>query len=786
MSARKRTSGARESDRNPKPTGDDDGNPVENSNATPDDGRRADEHDRNETDRDKDRSDRQSRDKDEHRNDKRRDDRREDQEGKEAGRRRDGRDGDERGDQEKEQDLDAGARWTRATEREDDALSLSARQRGVDMAAGRDATAFVRDVIVPGRDALFTQNFFRAEQSVRAAGPIDPGDIDTLLARHVKGPAEDDLEGIVTAHRLAMLHGRPGTGRRHATVAVLSRLTDQRHDLPTVQVLPAIESLSDAEQHIRARMGHVLDATRATWLQSPDEAAVSHLKSVLKDKASWLVILADETSPPEAFWAYLVVHQPPALAALTRSYLDRPDAETLLEEARRFRDVSAWINRRTDPRSAISLAKAIGRWEKERANSAEARPDPALAHRPWVMREARLLLQPATGIRIAPRAQSLVLATAVLDGERLDDVLRAAQQLNARLCAVESPDEETGWPVFEPSLTRLLAHTDHADEAEPVIGALQDSPEDVVPAQESTDLPVMRTVIRLREPMLAGLLLEAAWVEYDLARVPLLDWLKTLSETASTGTASRAAQAIGRLARLDLEAIDTHVLDEWSKSRRYVDHRNAAIVLEGAAQGSYGRKVRERVARWMRARGARQSIALRAMGTWIGQQDPRRTLRDLRVPASRVDQPATTRRVIEDAVTELYQAGGQDEVLAELIDWLDWPPGGRDRAVGCLLRLAWRPTNHAGRSGVPELLVQCSEHSDRGELVSTLWIAALNHPSHAAEAWQLLEIWMSWITVGDPIAATLGQLRDRLLQNEATTRRLRLYEAIWRVRRQAA
>jgi hypothetical protein len=405
----------------------------------------------------------------------------------------------------------ARARWLR-----DDAAQnmLASADRTVHRAeAGRDN---VQGDVNNNTFNLLARDLAALRRSI--SGPVDDAYLNHLLTVHVQNESSDALASEVTKHSVVMLAGRANTGRRHSALRALDELAHRARGPSPIHVVSTGTSLEEAVDNLQEGQSYVLDASGAEWAFHMDQATIWRLAQEVAQRDSRLVVLVDEPWLLDADLPQLIHHCSPDQLDVTRNHLrmHHPEPDRVLADARKFTQVNAWLRIGRGPAVAVSLATSIALWcSLDPPGGADPAahdrgPQPASLHRKFALRQARSLLRQSDRERRdgwTPRSQSLVLASAVLDGQPLSSVIRAAEELRHRLTRAEVPDRPVGCDVFEAPLKHWLRHADITDE---------DVPSVVLNGEKGSW--AIDPLVRLNDPMLATGILEAAWQDYDLLR----------------------------------------------------------------------------------------------------------------------------------------------------------------------------------------------------------------------------------------------------------------------------
>jgi hypothetical protein len=584
---------------------------------------------------------------------------------------------------------------------------------------------------------------------------------------------------------LILLQGARDDGRLHSALVALSGTAPDRHGKDGNESPPSPVTLlgsATTPEHlahaVRYEPGHgyVLDATGASWVRTAEPAVVASIIERIAAGAC-LVIVTDDRCPSPAWGDTVIEHEPPGCGDVLTAHLrdllreggSRADPDLVLHRAGRYPAVTTARAAARHPWDAAAIARAVATWELDGTESAGAGPAVNAHRQRQVRRRARDLLQ-LTDPSEAPRAQAFLLSGAVLDGEALSDVVAAAHLLSDRLTLRQRPDREPRRRVFRDPLHRWLHHVD------------------IVDADR-------RPQIRLREPTVAGALLDLVWNEYDEAREPLLAWLRDLCRSREETVRVRAALAVGRLASLDFDHLRNRVLDMWGASADVRDQRAAAWALEGVVlEGTARTQALELVGTWSRSGAPRKiAVAVRAYGTRIGRHHFDQAAAGLRAAAR---YPAL-RTPVALALEEIYAAGARREVLTLLDQWSRSADRVRRIAAECFRNIADLPVQRTSGSTDPladlggQVAVALPDaiRADPSlhHLVTGLWVTALQLRVEQHRAWQILRRWRYTSELdpgGDPsrreATAVYREVVEKLEHDALLAHRLHFYEAVWR------
>ncbi|HEY8482018.1 MAG TPA: hypothetical protein VIL71_19500 [Spirillospora sp.] len=547
--------------------------------------------------------------------------------------------------------------------------------------------------------------------------------------RFVDTPTREKLIRVLDDGVVAVLRGRPGTGRRTAALAALA------HRHRELRMIGSGEPPAHlGKDELAPGHGYLYDASGLSWARRPTEPQVLGCSTVLAALNARLVIVVDGNSDTSALPGLVIDHRPPDVHEVLRRQL----ADRLAGVRSDIPEIIARItDMPTDPKDAGELAADLA--EGLRAG----RPvEDVRANRPssW-RRKARKELRQEDDDRDLGR-RAFVIAGAVLGGLPTVQVCRAAYDLAVLLFEIEKPgkDAKLALPPLEHMLDTWLRP----------IGEEQPHPR------------AMDRTLSIRRELVEAVL-DSVWLDYVVSHRALLSWLSQLARDHDPGVRMKAAQAVARFAAYDFDFVYEHCIRKWADSKSEALHLAAAWALEAVVVQRPQRHHHVADLLWTWSRDTRpggigrQSTAVRLCGTILGNRAPAGAMDTLREIAHR--RPFTLRSAICDAVVELYAGGGSPVVVRRLLAWVP------SRALGplvpdCLTRMAQLP--HDGR---PPLLA----HYDADPvLIGTLWRQVLLSPHCGQGPWNALR---EWAKDGVPFDA----LRDDLCSEPGLRPRMRFY-----------
>ncbi|MFI6579234.1 hypothetical protein ACIBFB_25900 [Nocardiopsis sp. NPDC050513] len=702
-------------------------------------------------------------------------------------------------------------------------LSADARARRRDelrqRVAGFDASTYIGAVHVHDGRLVRFGGSTGPDQGTPAVGQVSAHQLRALTDSYVSAPVDVHLTHALVTERLVFLNGREYGGRSTSATVALSRWSDLAGTDgggPRVSILAPDGEFASLTVRLRAGTGHLVDATGEDWSHTLTQAELDGVRSVLDREKSALVVLVDTPVPAPAVTRYLVHHRPPEPERIHHGALESrladSKAERVLAAVGDHPHLRSWTAEMSTPAEAVALAECLADWWHA-GGEGEA---PILEHRHRLMCAwARRLLW-AAHTSHSPTHQAYVLATAVLDGHAVSTVVRAAERLDRGFRRIEGADGERGREVFDSFLHRIR----HVS---------------VEVGDRTAEGTSPRAVARLRHPRLAGALLDVLWSEFDATRDAFVSWLLDLCSDQDARVRISAAQALGRLAGLDLPEIKRRVVVPLAKEVRGRDHQAVSWVLEKAYKdGVREGEVRALLRSWSRSGlWSQVAVALRAYATEIGRERPDEALKGIHEavlrararthrarrgrrpddgtggartrdagastgPAARSTRALAKRNaplavLAAAALAEIY-TGGTDvdrrAVIEELLGLLRLPGETPKEVPETFVRVAAVPSG----ADTPDARGPTGEPLDRGHdlldrlahgvlgptptaSVAALWATALVDPDLAGAAWERLTRWDESAPVSGPARDLVEDLLSHLGAIRALSARVHLYLA---------
>jgi hypothetical protein len=355
--------------------------------------------------------------------------------------------------------------------------------------------------------------------------------------------------------------------------------------------------------------------------------------------------------------------------------------------------------------------------------------------------------------------RAYLVASAVLDGTSVGTVVREA----SRLADLVEADGETR----------------ESDRGERFTGKMRDWSEGCVELGDTAE-GTGRTV-RVVHQRLVPRILEEVWQEHVGMRDAMLAWLKQLAVHPEVRVRVKGAQAVAKLATYDFDVIRREILAPWAGNGGFRPRQAAAWALEALALAEGGRlapRVRGLVREWVRGSNVQlEAAGVAAYGTFLGAEYPTEALKSMReVVAGRLlgaggrDRVERAERelanIVRAATLEMFVAGAQNQVVAELAEWTRMPMWRLRRcSARCLVGLAKR---EGGQPGWPVLLELADGRDSFRANVSVLWCNALAAENDPAAAWDALHrLILRAENAGQQWPAAAGMMTRAELSDEA-------------------
>lgn len=323
----------------------------------------------------------------------------------------------------------------------------------------------------------------------------------------------------------------------------------------------------------------------------------------------------------------------------------------------------------------------------------------------------------------AHQLRAFRLACAVLDGQPISDIWRAA-------CRLSRPPAQTHWTEAagprQPDLELLLG--DSLRQAVTLTGDRYGAP--------------AKRILRFAvdHEQLRAYLLDVAWTEW-WSSDQLLRWLTDLVRTETPGIRQAAAGAIGRSAKSEIAPV-LAVANELSQHQRPGIRQAASIVLVAVAmQPLLRRRIRDEIERWASGPTRQRDTVARAYALGLAQIWPETAMNHLR-RAAQARMQRWNNSVVR-GVLGVYRSGSPVLAITALVDWAY----AADREVRLhaarTLRVLADRRSAPPRSHWPELLELVRTGTLPMADLAALWRVALSLPGTAYRCWRTLGFWIA-------------------------------------------
>ncbi|MGW6389891.1 nSTAND3 domain-containing NTPase [Streptomyces sp. NPDC055103] len=640
-----------------------------------------------------------------------------------------------------------------------------------------------RHTSIQGDGTVYEGNqFFSLYASDRAAhfvrGPVPPETLDHLGRVYCETAGYQRMKRRLSEHRVLVLCGEPGSGRKATALALLGELADDkvfrldpRHGVDEITE----EALQEGGGHLmelltedmrteseprNSRSGPGGDGTAARRPAARlSELHLDRFAELLRGVDAYGIVLVENGELADRllrgrYGTYCP--PPPADEVLGRHLRDllRAEPAEALDAARalagRSDVVTALGLEELRPREAARLADHLARhWRGEVTEeqlladcasfvTSQAREWFAGADRPGTLPEALPVLN----------AGAFRIAVAVFDGSAYSLAAEAAELLAWELAVTLDPEHAPGRRLFS-------THAEHRPVQARAV--LEDGQLDLGPAK----VPVR--AVRFQGEALAGAVLGEIWHGYHNVRGPVARWLRSLCDDPRPEVWVRASIAAGVLCSWDWIHGFSELITPLAVTDAPVARLAAATALAESARDA---RIRPAVAAVLKDWAVSEDsglvgTALLAHGYVLAAGDVPRSL-DALARVVRVHE-ASDGDVLGPAAfsaARLLASGEPEPVLRRFDQWLD---DGRLSLANlthlALIRaLSTRTTHLWGLRDVPEL----DPHAARPLLVALL----ATRPGLAPELARLLRHTLATARSGEVALEALGGMLRRAAKDE--------------------
>ncbi|MFD4522742.1 hypothetical protein ACFWP7_02135 [Streptomyces sp. NPDC058470] len=583
---------------------------------------------------------------------------------------------------------------------------------------------------------------------LHTVGPLPAAELDYLAETFAPNRRYDELCSELTAHRILVLRGRPGTGRRTAALRMLMQAGPKAGEV--IALDPGTES-ADFADHVQPGGVHVV-VDPITSQDSPlRDIHLNAVRRRLGDDGLFVVVAAHGTAMED-----VTAHdwEPPPAADITRAHLlhairhsatDGPsDGAVAADTARRLLELEPtvrYLSVGPSPGEAAGFARllveyAAGRCDDEELSGYGRTSAEEITSR-WFGEGDK-----SGGATL--RDKAFLISLAVFDGLPYPLVAELGDLLYIRLRTVEEPDRTAGYPVFgsSPADRLTLARAqEYDDETDTAWGPLPDR------------------VVAFRNGSLWSTVLRHVWTSHPAVRKPLLAWLDTLVTDRRVFVRLRAAVASGVLAAADFSYAFDNFLNQWGSSSRPMQRQLAAWALYTAAEHGMDTAVRRLLSNWSKRHdSARRWTATRSYAL-LGGATATSALRDIgRMAATGPAPDSALQSALEQALEALLQGPAAVIVLERLVQWHASRGPLQELAAAGFLRGARRRhwAVDAEATAWPRLLWLADHDARARRYVVVMWRALLGNRSHREAARAEL---VRWVRVADRASVKAAQHR---------------------------
>ncbi|MGY0021957.1 hypothetical protein ACVHNB_23730 [Streptomyces sp. YJ-C3] len=620
--------------------------------------------------------------------------------------------------------------------------------------------------------AMYVENF-NADGRRSVGVRISRFTQERVLDLYEDVPGQSEIEQALKEHRVVVLWGRVGSGRR-STAAVLLARRVARYRIRLVHADGGgdpLQALCEAPGQLVEGHGYLLDAGDRPV--TPE--MLDRLVHVVTDRGAHLVVIGTRASTgSEPLRGQVFEHVHPDLArvlekhlvALLAGHVDGcPRARGPEQHTCDTAAVDRYVAQMLDHPEVQPLVKVppveqvvdLARYLASAIHSEE--PDLLAIWRDRMRHLARRMLSgdgdPEEGAPAAAHVQPFRMAYAMFHLHPLADAFTAGEVLSAEILPLyETRESPPPGHVFNRDLARLI----------PVEMRSADDADGATPRRA-----------HLVDVNLLHAFLEVAWHEYDSLRSPLLNWLTALLGRSDLGLERvrvRVAEIAGILLRHDFDGVYRQLIRPWANGESAVYRQCAAVAMEAAfLDEGLKDRVAGQVRDWSNSPGLLlQDSAARTYGTQVGLSDVPAALRQLTSLGARPELAA--RNSVAFSTAWLYLNGEEDAVIAQLGAWLDASSDHLTRhAVRTTLTLS-RFGSGPGRRGRPALAERALVDEQFLDLLAALLARALLSAETSTRAWDLIRQWLVAADDHEDLAALFETLALRIFSRALRSRAL--------------
>ncbi|MFI9261619.1 hypothetical protein ACIGT4_28525 [Streptomyces sioyaensis] len=567
---------------------------------------------------------------------------------------------------------------------------------------------------------------------LRVVGPIPDSELAYLADTFAPSRRYDELCAQLTAGRVLVLRGRPGTGRRTAALRMLIQAGPKGGEV--IALDPGTEP-ADFADHIRPGRAHVVVDPVTGKDNSVRDVHLNAARRRLGDDGLFIVVTGPGTAVDD-----VEAHdwEPPPPADVVRAHLTHairrsatsPRETQEISAVQRLLGLEAtvqYLSAGPSPREAAGFARLL----VEHARGRCSKEDLLGYGRESAEQIVGALFGGSSGAAggDALRDKAFLISLAVFDGSPYPLIADLGDRLYRPLRAVEKPERPAGHPVFGTSPAERLAWArarEYCDETETPWGRV---PERVVAFQNGS---LWSTVLR------------HVWTSHPAVRRPVLDWLGSLTRDRRAVVRLRAAVASGLLAATDFEYAFNEFLHRWGCSSVAMERQLAAWALYTAAEHGMDTAVRRLLSSWSGRRDTARLWTVARTYALLGGATAVSALRDIgRMVVTGPEADGALRTTLEQTLEALLQGPAAATVLERLVQWYADRGPLRDLATAAFLRGTHRYQHEACAVGSWPRLLWLADHEPHARHhVVQMVRGLLGHHTTRTDATEALTRWI--------------------------------------------
>lgn len=553
-------------------------------------------------------------------------------------------------------------------------------------------------------------NYF-VDRPTRLVTPLTPEQVRDICECTVRTQSREQLVEYLPGTHVVLLRGEPGSGRRTTAYAALLDWIDDRENARVAMINGDADLSKLTGKDLAGAQGCVIEPNDDAWVAAQHEM-LTHLRSVAREAGCRIVVLLTGAGTGGEF---VVRHDPPPAMEVFQAWVEY-----------RLEEPDAWKQRGFDNREA-QLKEMLDGWSPSQAGEK--------AHEVvYGLRRGRRLeeflrtskktvrqrLQQELTAKVSSFSRCFLISSGVFHDLTEPVVSRAALRLEELIRCQENERTRPGPPVWEP-MQSLLEYE-----------GLRAEPR---PAQGDGHRIWLRGEVRDQ-------VLQVAWEEVPALRGILHDWLREFTKHEDQRVATRAAQAVARLAACDFEAVRSEFLEPWSDAG-YGGKELAKVTLEAAwsLDSDLAQRTLGLLEIWSKGNYERRMAAAIAYGSQIGVNSIDKALPSFK----RVVQHSRSSHLhglVAQAIAEVYVEKTAEQILRELRQWTgDQSPYGlrRTAALAPIWLACLPPEVFPGRV----VLAEEAMHKEVAALLCHAldWSRPGLRPDRTPPVWHLLARW---------------------------------------------